>query len=121
MFLHVFEAEVHEVEGYLDDVSGVVRPMERAPGTLSHQHSHTTDELQSAGVGRRNRWATAGAAVLNMQKEQAMSSNTSRSHFPRSHTALPTHCNSCDSMHRLHRSSLYASCLSTVLFFAVQQ
>ena len=65
--------------------------MERAPGTLSHQQSREAEELQAAGVGRKGRWASAGAAVMSMQKEQALTSNTSRSHFPRSLLPLCSH------------------------------
>lgn len=61
--------------------------MEREPGTLSHQHSRDADELQAAGLPRKNRWAAAAGAALSMQKEQGLA-GTSRSHFPRSAVML---------------------------------
>ncbi|KAL3161919.1 hypothetical protein ABBQ38_009004 [Trebouxia sp. C0009 RCD-2024] len=62
---------------------GLVRPMERPPGTPGSPRLHSR-EASSPEV-KRNRWAAAAQAVLNptLQKEQGFPNSMGRSHFPR--------------------------------------
>ena len=64
--------------------AGLVRPMERPPGSPGSPHQPREQEASSP-EGRKNRWAAAGQAVLNptLQKEQSFPNSLGRSHFPR--------------------------------------
>lgn len=74
--------------------AGLVRPMERPPGTPVSPRLHSREP--SPPEVKKNRWASAAQAVMNptLQKEQSFPSSMGRSHFPRSHTHLPAACRS---------------------------
>lgn len=65
--------------------AGLVRPMERPPGSPGSPYHPSKEQEASSSEGRKNRWAAAGQAVLNptLQKEQSFPNSLGRSHFPR--------------------------------------